>query len=101
MQFTILKRWGTTLVVILAICLAAFVPQMRAQSKPQKTEKPAGDGKKNQRPTPMTEEERKKAEEEKRLAEEEKNAIVDPTIEKIETKLVNVNAVVINKKTGQ
>ena len=71
---------------------------VRAQSKPQKNEKPVGEGKKNQRPT---EEEKKKAEEERKRAEEEKNAIVDPTVEKIETNLVNVDAVVFNKKTGQ
>lgn len=72
-----------------------------AQSKPQKTEKPTGDGKKNTRPTPMTEEERKKLEEEKKRLEEEKNAIIDDTIERVETKLVNVDAVVYNKKSGQ
>ncbi len=49
----------------------------------------------------MTEEERKKAEEERKIAEEEKNAIIDPTIEKVETNIVNVEAVVLNKKTGQ
>ena len=68
-----------------------------AQSKPQKTEKPAGDGKKNTRPSP---EELKKQEEQKKQAEEEKNAIVDPGVE-IETKAVTVDAVVYNKKTGQ
>lgn len=72
-----------------------------AQSKPQKTEKPTGDGKKNTRPTPMTEEERKKLEEEKKRLEEEKNAIIDDTVERVETKLVNVDAVVYNKKSGQ
>lgn len=72
-----------------------------AQSKPQKTEKPKGEGKKNERPTPMTEEERKKAEEEKKRLEEEKNAIIDDTIERIDTRVVNVDAVVYNKKSGQ
>src|SRR4051812_25374658 len=67
------------------------------QSRPQKTEK-TGDGKKNSRPT---EEELKKQEEEKKRAEEEKNAIIDTTVERIETKGVTVNAVVYNKKTGQ
>lgn len=71
-----------------------------SQSKPQRPD-PAVDGKKNTRPVPMTEEERKKAEEDKKRAEEEKNAIVDPTIEKVETNIVNVEAVVLNKKTGQ
>jgi VWFA-related protein len=79
----------------------SVAPTALAQSRTQKTEKSTGEGKKNERPKPMTEEERKKAEEEKQRAEEEKNAIVDPTVEKIDTKLVNVNAVVFNKKTGQ
>jgi Ca-activated chloride channel homolog len=77
------------------------VTDVSAQSKPQKTEKATGEGKKNNRPTPMTEEERKKAEEEKKRLEEEKNAIIDDTIERVETKLVNVDAVVYNKKSGQ
>jgi len=72
-----------------------------AQSKPQKVEKPTGDGKKNDRPVPMTEEEKQKAGEEKKRAEEEKNAVIDPTVEKIESNIVNVDAVVMNKKTGQ
>jgi len=72
-----------------------------AQSKQQKPESPQGNQKKNQRPTPQTEEERKKAEEERKRAEEEKNAIEDPGILKLETSVVNVDAVVYNKKTGQ
>lgn len=72
-----------------------------AQSKPQKGQPPTETGKKNQRPVPLTEEERKKAEEEKKRIEEEKNAIIDTTIEKIEANIVNVDAVVLNKKTGQ
>jgi len=43
----------------------------------------------------------KRAAEEKKQAEEEKNAIPEPGIERVETKLVNVDAVVLNKKTGQ
>lgn len=72
-----------------------------AQSKPQKGTPPTESGKKNQRPVPMTEEEKKKAEEEKKRLEEEKNAIIDTTVEKIESNIVNVDAVVINKKSGQ
>jgi Fe2+ transport system protein B len=69
---------------------------------------PKGTQKKNQRPLPKTEEEvrqeeeRKKLEEErKRLEEEVKNAVVDDEVIKIKTNLVNVDAVVYNKKTGQ
>lgn len=72
-----------------------------AQSRPQKVEPPKGNSKVNTRPKPMTEEERLKAEEEKRLLEEEKNAIIDPTVEKVELNIVNVDAVVYNKKSGQ
>lgn len=72
-----------------------------AQSKPQKGTPPTESGKRNQRPVPMTEEERLKAEEEKKRADEEKSAIVDTTVEKIESNIVNVDAVVFNKKSGQ
>ena len=69
-----------------------------AQSRPQKNERPTGDGKKNTRPT---EEELKKAEADKKRAEEEKGAVVEDVVEKVETNLVNVDAVVFNKKSGQ
>jgi VWFA-related protein len=49
----------------------------------------------------MTEEERKKAEADKKRAEEEKSAVVEDVVEKVETNLVNVDAVVYNKKSGQ
>lgn len=87
----------SVIAVFFAAVLGAGVP-LFAQSKPQKNERPMGEGKKNQRPT---EEDRKKAEEERKRAEEEKNAVVDPTVEKIETNVVNVDAVVFNKKSGQ
>lgn len=65
-----------------------------AQSRPQKTDTPKGNQKKNTRPDPQTEEERKRAE-------EEKNAVVEETVEKVESNIVSVDAVVYNKKTGQ
>jgi VWFA-related protein len=68
------------------------------QSRPQRPETPKGEGKKNRRPS---EEELKKQEEEKKRQEEEKNAEVLTDIEKIETNVVNVDAVVYNKKTGE
>lgn len=49
----------------------------------------------------MSDEERKKYDEEQKRKEEEKNAIIDPAVEKIESNIVNVDAVVFNKKTGQ
>lgn len=100
MQFSTLMRTAVAVTLILVATCAATMSAV-AQSKPQKVEKPTGEGKKNERPKPMTEEERKAAEAAKKQAEEEKNAIVDPTVEKIETSVVNINAAVYNKKTGQ
>jgi VWFA-related protein len=95
------KSIVVTFLTCLFILFGITATSISAQSKPQKTEKPTGEGKKNTRPTPMTEEERKKLEEEKKRLEEEKNAIIDDTVERIDTKLVNVDAVVYNKKSGQ
>lgn len=72
-----------------------------SQSRPQKPDPATSDQKRNQRPKPMTEEERKKAEEEKRRAEEEKNAVFEEGTETVQTSIVRVDAVVYNKKTGQ
>jgi VWFA-related protein len=72
-----------------------------AQSRPQRPETPQGEGKRNKRPVPKTEEELKKEAEEKRQKEEEKNAEVLPGVEKVESNIVNVDAVVYNKKSGQ
>lgn len=85
---------------IFAFTIAAMAPYhfILSQSRPQKSESPKGNQKKNARPT---EEERKKAEEEQKRAEEEKNAIVDDVVERVETNVVNVDAVVFNKKSGQ
>jgi VWFA-related protein len=85
-----------TTVSIVCLSLAAS-----AQSKPERPDTPAGDGKKNQRPTPKTDEELKKEAEDKQRQDEEKNAVVEPGVEKIESNIVNVDAVVYNKKTGQ
>src|SRR4051794_17637121 len=100
MSFFSFSRAGLRAVVITLLFALAALSSL-GQSRPQKVEKPTGDGKKNDRPKPMTEEERKKAEQEKAEAEAAKNAIIDPNIEKIESNIVNVDAVVINKKTGQ
>ncbi len=89
------------IVLLLAAAVMASPLSSFAQSKPQKGTPPTESGKKNQRPTPLTEEEKKKLEEEKKRLEEEKNAIVDTTVEKIESNIVLVDAVVMNKKTGQ
>jgi Ca-activated chloride channel family protein len=97
MHFSTLKHLALAMVLILSVSFASAIATS-AQSKPQKTEKPAGEGKKNSRPT---EEELRKQAEEKKRAEEEKNAIIDPGVERIETNAVTVDAVVVNKKTGQ
>jgi Ca-activated chloride channel family protein len=95
------RQSGFVAVVGMAVLVSMFTPvPVLAQSKPQKTERPAGEGKKNTRPVPLSPEEQKKAEEERKAAEEEKNAIVDTAVEKLDTRIVNVDAVVINKKTG-
>ncbi len=72
-----------------------------AQSRTQKNEKPATDGKKNQRPAAKTEEELRQEEEKRKQEEIDKNAVVDDEVVKIKTNLVNVDAVVYHKKTGQ
>jgi hypothetical protein len=81
--------------------LAAGVISGFAQSRPQRPDPSKGEGKRNQRPVPKTEEELKKEEEERKRLEEEKNAIAEPDIVKIDTNVVNIDAVVLNKKTGQ
>ncbi len=79
-----------------------------AQSRPQKPDTLPGDQRKNQRPIPKTEEEVKQQQEEdkkqeelRKQKEEEKNAVVEDEVVKIKTNIVNVDAVVYNKKTGQ
>jgi VWFA-related protein len=88
--------------LVLSFILSLTAPMINAQSRPQRPDPgKTGDGKRNQRPTPKTEEELKKEAEEKKRLEEEKNAIyVDDPIT-VETDIVSFDAVVINKKTGQ
>ncbi len=85
----------------LVFSIGPFSVNLLAQAKPQRPEPAKGAQKKNPRPAPKTEEELKKEEEERRRLEEEKNAIQDDEIIRIETQVVNVDAVVYNKKTGQ
>ncbi len=89
-------------IIFLSVCLLTGLESNAfAQSRPQRPDMPQGDGKKNQRPVPKTEEQLKKEAEEKKQREEEKNAVVDNEVLKIDTSIVNVDAVVLNKKTGQ
>ena len=90
--------WFAFLLLFLSVNGASVLAQSRPQ-RPDNTK--TGDGKKNQRPVPKTEEELKKEAEEKKRLEEEKDAIfVDDPI-KVETDIVSFDAVVVNKKTGQ
>jgi VWFA-related protein len=89
------------LISFLIMVSFAFNAVAFAQSKTQKQEKPKGDGKKNERPLPKTEEELKKEEELRKQEEESKNAVVVDEPLKIKTNIVNVDAVVFDKKTKQ
>jgi len=83
------------------VVLFAFGTVALAQSKVQRPDKNTGTGKKNQRPTPKTEEELKKEAEERRLEEEALDAERDDDPLRIKTNIVNVDAVVYDKKSGQ
>ena len=97
-----MKFRALVLFLIAFCCLAVFNSSIYAQSRPQKPDSTGKEGKKNKRPTQAEiEEERKKAEERRKLEEEEKNAVVDDEVLKIETNLVNVDAVVYDKKSGE
>ncbi|HUR96759.1 MAG TPA: hypothetical protein VMZ26_01705 [Pyrinomonadaceae bacterium] len=90
------------LVSILFLLAFALSATSLAQSRPQRPEPSTkGEGKRNQRPAPKTEEELKKEEEERKRLEEEKKAIEEPGVLTVETDIVNVDAVVFHKKTGQ
>jgi len=100
MQIVSPRRFSN-LFVLFAVVFFAFSALTFAQSRPQKSDTPKSNAKKNQRPTPKTEAELKAEEERRKLEEEEKNAVVDDEVLKIKTNIVNVDAVVYNKKTGQ
>ena len=85
-----------------AIVLSLAVPAtLLAQSRPQRPAKKTGNNKKNQRPTPKTPEELAREAEQRKIDEESRKAVVDDEILEIKTNLVNVDAVVYNKKSGQ
>lgn len=96
----IIRSYSAAIAFLILFSLT-FNSAIFAQSKTQKVDKPKTDGKKNERPQPKTEEELKKEEEERRNREEEKNAVVDDEVLAIKTNLVNVDAVVYHKKSGQ
>lgn len=98
MNYRITRNISAFLLGVLLFANSA--PVAFAQSKPQRPSSSTGDGKKNDRPKPPTEEEIKAAEEKKRLEEMERNAVVDDTVEKIDTNIVTLDAVVYNRKNG-
>ncbi len=100
MQTAVSHRFSK-LLVLLIVSLFVFNSIGIAQSRPQKGEPAKSGGKKNQRPAPKTEAELKAEEEKRKQEEEEKNAVIDDEVLKIKTNIVNVDAVVYNKKTGQ
>lgn len=83
------------------LLLASFWTPLFAQSRTQKSGTTTGVEKKNQRPTPKTEEELKKEEEQRKLEEDARNAVQDDDVLQIKTNIVNVDAVVYDKKSGQ
>ncbi len=94
------RPFSKSLVLLLGLLLSLNTITF-AQSRPQKGDPPKSGGKKNQRPTPKTEAEIKAEEERRKQEEEDRNAEVDEEVLKIKTNIVNVDAVVYNKKTGQ
>jgi VWFA-related protein len=97
----LISRSARLLSLFLLTVLTVGVTTAPGQSRPQRPDPSKSEGKKNQRPTPKTEEELKKEEEERKRLEEEKSAVPEPGVVTIDTNIVNVDAVVFNKKTGQ
>ncbi len=85
----------------LLISSIGFNSVVVGQSRPQRPEPSKGEGKRNQRPTPKTEEELKKEEELRKRLELEKGAVEEPGVVTVDTNIVSVDAVVFNKKSGQ
>ncbi|MDH3494844.1 MAG: VWA domain-containing protein [Acidobacteriota bacterium] len=84
---------------ILALFAAGSVTLVNGQSRPQRPKKT--DNKKNTRPVPKTAEELQKEKEAAEQAERDRQAIVDDEVLVIDTKLVNVDTVVYEKKSGR
>jgi Ca-activated chloride channel family protein len=93
------RTFNLLTLLILISSLFAFADRSFAQAKPQRPI--PGNEKKNQRPLPKTEEELQKEAEERKRKLEEQNAKEEPGVIPVETNVVNVDAVVYNKKTGQ
>lgn len=100
MQF-LLSRLAIPAVILVFSSLFAWIPALHAQSRPQRPEPNTGSEKRNQRPAPKTEEELRKEAEQKKIEEMEKAAIQSDEVIAIDTNIVNVDAVVFDKKSGQ
>ncbi|HMO80523.1 MAG TPA: VWA domain-containing protein [Pyrinomonadaceae bacterium] len=91
----------TVLFLIILILAGAAGPELIfGQARPQRPT-PTGNEKRNQRPTPKTEEELRKEAEERERLELEKKALVEDDVVAVETNIVNIDAVVYNRRTGQ
>ncbi len=90
------------ILVLFVAVFCSFDVTADAQSRPQKGDPPPkADGKRNDRPKPKTEAEAKAEEEKRKQEEADRTAEVDEEVLAIKTNVVNVDAVVYNKKTGQ
>ena len=96
-----IARRFLTLSVLFVLTSLSFSSHTLAQSRPQRPDQKQGEGKKNQRPKPKTEEELRKEEEERRRAEEEKNATPEPGVISVNTNVVDLDAVVYDKRSGE
>jgi VWFA-related protein len=101
MQTVFSARRFSALIVIAIVTVLVFTQLSFAQSRTQKVDTQKGEQKRNQRPVPKTEEELRQENERIKREEEEKNVVVDKEVVEIKTNIVNVDAVVYNKKTGQ
>lgn len=94
------KTLRVAVFLLVAMFAASFASTAaNAQSRPQRPK--ITDEKKNKRPVGLTEEEIRKQAEQRRMEEEARNAPTDPEPLEIRTNLVNVDAVVYKKKTGE
>lgn len=90
---------SSAIITILAI-LIPYNLFLFGQSRPQRPDT-KGNEKANKRPTPKTAEELKQEEEQRKLDEMQRNAVIEDDVINVKTNIVNVDAVIYNKKTGQ
>lgn len=83
--------------LVLTVLAAGTTLPLAAQSRPQRPDTNQGNDKRNARPSPTP----PKTEEELRREQEQREAILDDVVERVDSNIVLVDAVVYNKKTGQ